>query len=48
MPMMVTAAGETGRYSLPLSELGPGTYEVNWRATSGGTVHQGSFSFTVK
>ena len=48
MPMMVTAAGETDRYSLPLSELGPGLYAVNWKATSRGTAHQGSFSFTVK
>jgi methionine-rich copper-binding protein CopC len=48
MPMMVTAAGETDRYSLPLSGLGPGSYAVNWKATSHGTAHRGSFSFTVK
>jgi len=48
MPMMVTAAGETDHYSLPLPELGPGSYAVQWKATSRGTVHSGTFSFTVK
>lgn len=48
MPMMVTAAGESDRYSLPLLGLGPGAYAVTWRATSHGTTYRGSFSFTVK
>ena len=48
MPMMVTAAGESGQYSLPLPGLGPGAYAVNWKATAQGTAHTGGFSFTVK
>ena len=47
MPMMVTAAGETDHYSLPLAGLGPGSYVVNWKGTSRGTAYRGSFSFTV-
>lgn len=48
MPMMVTAAGEVGHYSLPLSELGPGSYTVQWRATARGVDHRGSFGFKVR
>ena len=48
MPMMVTAVGEVGYYSLPLSGLGPGKYAVNWKAMARGQNFQGSFSFTVR
>ena len=47
MPMMVTAVGEVGYYSLPLSGLGPGKYAVNWKAMAKGRDYQGGFSFTV-
>ena len=48
MPMMVTAAGEVGDYSLPLSGLEPGRYSVAWRVHSGGAEHRGGFAFTVR
>ena len=48
MPMMVSAVGEVEHYSLPLSGLGPGRYEVAWRASRGAVQHEGRFEFTVK
>ena len=48
MPMMVTAVGEVEHYSLPLSGLGPGRYEVAWRASRRGAQHRGSFGFAVE
>lgn len=48
MPMMISAAGEQAHYTIPLSALGPGVYNVNWRATSAGQEHRGNFAFTVK
>ena len=48
MPMMITPVGEVPSYTLPLSGLGAGIYTVNWRATAGGQIHQGSFGFTVR
>jgi methionine-rich copper-binding protein CopC len=48
MPMMVTAAGEQSRYSLPLPGLGKGNYSVDWRAIAAGREDRGTFSFTVK
>jgi len=48
MPMMVTAVGEVEHYSLPLPGLGPGQYEVDWRASAGGAGHRGSFTFQVR
>ena len=48
MPAMVHAVGEVPDYSIPLSDLGPGSYSVSWKATSRGRSHQGSFTFTVK
>lgn len=48
MPMMVHAIGEVPNYSIPLSDLGPGSYTVNWRASVQGREHRGSFAFTVK
>lgn len=48
MPMMITAAGEQTRYSVPLPALGPGTYTVTWQAIAGGQESRGSFAFTVK
>ena len=48
MPMMVTAAGEVSSYSIPVSDLGPGAYMVQWRASAGGTSHQGTIRFTVR
>jgi hypothetical protein len=46
--MMVTAAGEQARYSLPLPALGKGNYSVDWSATAAGRQDRGTFSFTVK
>lgn len=48
MPIMVTAAGEQRRYSIPLSGLGPGSYTVSWRASAAGTEHRGTIPFTVR
>lgn len=48
MPTMVDAVGETADYAIPLAGLGPGKYEVAWKATVAGTVHSGSFGFTAK
>lgn len=48
MPMMVTAVGEVGHYSLPLSGLGSGNYTVTWKAMAAGTTYQGSFQFRVR
>ena len=48
MPMMVTAVGEVGHYSLPLSSLGPGRYTVDWKAISRGVDYNGSFGFEVR
>ena len=48
MPMMVTAVGEVEHYSLPLSGLGPGRYTVDWKASSRGVDHRGSFGFEVR
>jgi methionine-rich copper-binding protein CopC len=48
MPTMVHAIGEVSNYSIPLSDLGPGSYTVSWRAIARGQNHRGSFGFTVK
>ena len=48
MPMMVTAAGELSSYSIPVSDLETGAYTVQWRATVGGTSHEGTIRFTVR
>jgi len=48
MPMMISPVGETDRYELPLSGLGPGTYTIAWRASLEGREHRGSFSFNVR
>jgi methionine-rich copper-binding protein CopC len=48
MPMMVTAAGEVSSYSIPVSDLETGAYTVQWRASAGGTPHQGTIRFTVR
>ena len=48
MPMMVHAVGEVADYDLPLPSLKPGSYTVEWKATSNGTEHSGSFDFTVR
>ena len=48
MPMMVHAVGEVAEYSLPLVGLGPGTYTVDWKATSQGREYRGQFDFRVR
>lgn len=48
MPIMVTAAGELERFSVPLSGLEPGVYSVRWRATSAGRPYEGSLRFTIR
>ena len=47
MPVMITPAGETEAYSIPVSDLETGSYSVSWRATSAGREFAGSFSFRV-
>jgi copper transport protein len=48
MPMMLSPAGATRRYELPLDRLGTGVYAVRWRATDeAGAQHQGSINFLV-
>ncbi len=48
MPTMIHAVGEVPDYSIPLSDLGPGSYTVTWKASAQGHEHRGSFEFTVK
>lgn len=48
MPAMVTAVGETRRYSLPMPSDAPGSYSVAWRASVGASEHRGSFGFTIR
>lgn len=48
MPMMVHAVGEAANYSLPLSELGPGSYRVDWRASVLDREYRGTFQFIVR
>lgn len=48
MPTMVDSVGETADYTIPLAGLGPGKYEVTWKATVAGTAHSGAFAFTAK
>lgn len=47
MPSMIHAAGEISHYSIPLPDLGPGAYTVNWRATAQRREYRGSFGFKV-
>lgn len=48
MPMMVTAVGEVGYYSIPVSLSAPGGYRLAWEASSGGREYRGSFRFTLQ
>lgn len=48
MPVMITPAGETTDYSVPVSILDTGAYTVDWRATSAGRDYRGSFSFKAR
>ena len=48
MPMMVTAIGETLRYSLPLTSLNRGRHIVRWKAARGGKDYEGEFDFEVR
>ena len=47
-PMMITAAGETHDYTIPLPGLGAGAYRVNWRASAAGAPYSGVIGFTVR
>ena len=47
-PMMITAAGETVDYAIPLSGLGPGAYRANWKATAAGVAYSGVIGFSVR
>lgn len=47
MPMMVHAVGEEQDYSIPLSTLGAGSYEVAWKATVAEAEYSGTFRFTI-
>lgn len=48
IPMMVTAVGEVERFSLPLPQLGKGSYTAGWRASSGDSPFEGSIRFTIR
>ena len=48
MPMMITPAGEVLRYDLPLPGLGPGSYQVAWRAKVKGVDYSGNIRFAVR
>lgn len=49
MPMMVTAAGASERFSLPLSGLEADTYIARWRASgTDGRSQEGTIRFTVR
>lgn len=48
MPMMLSPAGETVHYLLPMSASRPGSYSVSWRATVAGLEYRGNFGFTVR
>lgn len=49
MPMMVTAAGNLERFSIPLPPLEPDRYTVRWRALdSAGQPHESSIAFTIR
>ena len=47
-PMMVSAAGETTDYSIPLPGLGAGAYRVVWKASATGQTSTGVIAFTVR
>ena len=48
VPMMITAAGLVRSYSIPLPELEPGSYRVQWRATDeAGGAREGMFNFVI-
>ena len=47
MSMLVHAVGEERDYSIPLSTLGAGSYEVAWKATVAEFEYSGTFRFTI-
>lgn len=47
-PMMITAAGESKIYSVPLPGLGNGAYRAMWKASSAGQISSGTIMFTVR
>lgn len=48
MPMMLSPAGATMRYEIPLDGIGTGSYTVRWRAVDeAGAQHRGSIAFEV-
>ena len=49
VPSMVEAAGLLQHYSVPLPDLTPGAYRVDWTALDeGGRQHNGSIGFTIR
>ena len=46
-PMMISAAGETTDYSVPLPGLAAGAYRINWKATAAGRAYDGMISINV-
>lgn len=48
VPMMITAAGLSRSFSIPMPDLEPGSYTVRWRAAdeTGGS-HEGSLGFVL-
>ena len=47
-PMMITAAGETTDYSIPLPGLGSGSYRASWKASAAGQNSTGIIAFIVR
>jgi methionine-rich copper-binding protein CopC len=48
MPMMIYPAGEVADYDLPLPDLKPGSYSVEWRASVGHADYSGTFAFELR
>gem|GEM_PF-4777194 len=48
MPMMVSSAGASRRYELPLDGLEAGSYSIRWRAIDeAGIRHDGTIAFEI-
>jgi len=48
VPMMITAAGLSRSFSIPMPDLGPGSYSVRWRALDErGSSQEGNLGFVI-
>ena len=48
IPLMITPAGATEHYSIPLPSLQAGQYKVKWRAATNGREHEGTLTFIAR